>query len=327
MLIRKKIYEPMILTIPDDAAFFSILNPAEKITEKIVMENYIDFYCYKDPDTDISYFRFEDFLKRGNIEGVDCCFVPLDMLQRDQGGIDIFVELLKEEYFISVPIMKECIGFYGSGAEGTHVLFIYGVDTLQKTFLCKDFSRHAFVEFTVSFQEMQDSMANYNICCTKEQNNLNAFRINEKAFPDIEYAKVYSEFHKLCQDFSSRRAGYGMGAIDLYLREIRGYPKNTGLIGCWYVLASYLREATKLMKYRYRILEKEIPVAGEGLTERERILHKLEQDTSTLFFKIGRMRCMNIIVDSDIADSLTEMVEICKEDFMKIADCFCRIIS
>ena len=70
MLIKKKIYEPMIITIPDDAAFFSILNPAEKATEKVVMENYINFYCYKDSGTDISFFRFEDFLKQGFNEGI-----------------------------------------------------------------------------------------------------------------------------------------------------------------------------------------------------------------------------------------------------------------
>ena len=326
MLIKKKICEPMIVTIPDDAAFFSILNPAEKATEKVVMENYINFYCYKDSGTDISFFRFEDFLKRGNIEGMDSCFVPLGMLQRGQSGIDILVEVLMGEYVISVPIMKEYIKFYGSSAEGTHVVFVYGADTFQKTFLCKDFAGHAFVEFTVSFEEMQNSLLNYNICCPKEQNNLNAFRINEKVSPDIEYAKVYSEFHKLCQDFSSRRAGYGMGAIDLYLREVRGYPQNTELAGSWYVLANYLREATKLMNYRYRILEKEIPKTREGLTEGEKILRKLEQDTDMLFFKIARMKRKRIIVDSDIADSLTGTVEICKEDFRRVADYFCRIV-
>ena len=35
-------------------------------------------------------------------------------------------------------------------------------------------------------------------------------------------------------------------------------------------LANYLREATKLMKYRYRILEKEMPMTCEGLTEGEK---------------------------------------------------------
>ena len=287
MLIRKKIYEPMIYTRPDDAAFFSLLDPAEKITEKVIMENYIDFYCYKDSETDISFFRFEDLLKRGNIEGMDCCFVPLGMLQRNKSGIDILVELLMEGYFISVPVMKDYIGFYGSSAGGTHVLYIYGADTFQKAFLCKDFAGHAFVEFTVSFEEMQNSLLNYNICCSKEQNNLNAFRINEKVFPAIEYAKVYSEFHKLCQDFSSRRVGYGMGAINLYLREVRGYPRNIELAGSWYVLANYLREATKLMKYRYRILEKEIPMTCEGVAEGEKILRKLEHDTDILLLLIA----------------------------------------
>lgn len=326
MLIRNKIYEPMVFTIPDDAAFFSILNPSEKITEKVIMENYINFYCYKDYESDISFFRFEDFLKRGNIEGMDNCFVPLDMLQRGQNSIDILMELLREEYFISVPIMKKYINFYGSSDKETHVVFVYGVDTVQKAFLCKDFAWHAFVEFTVSFEELQNSLLNYNICCSKEQNNLNAFRIDWKVLPTIEYAKVYSEFHKLCQDFSSRRAGYGMGAIDLYLREVREYPQNVELIGSWYALANYLREATKLMNYRYRILERGIPVTDGGLTEGKKILWKLNQDTDILFFKIGRMKSKDIIVDSDIADSLTGMVEICKEDFRKIADYFCRIV-
>ena len=45
-----------------------------------------------------------------------------------------------------------------------------------------------------------------------------------------------------------------------------------------------------------------------------------------LFFKIARMKRKRISVDSDIADSLTGTVEICKEDFRRVADYFCRIV-
>ena len=78
MIIKNKIYQPNILTIPEDTSLFSILCPSEKITSKIIMENYIDFFCFKDPANNLVYFRFKKFMDYGNIEGIKQSFIHLD---------------------------------------------------------------------------------------------------------------------------------------------------------------------------------------------------------------------------------------------------------
>ena len=126
MIIQKKIYNPMILTIPDDVVLFTILNPEDKMTRKIVMENYINFYAYKDAVSGISYFRFEDFKNYENLDGVEKCLVPMNLIKENSNSLGFLLELLQTDYVISLPIVKKFIDFYGQDADGTHVLFVYG---------------------------------------------------------------------------------------------------------------------------------------------------------------------------------------------------------
>ena len=101
----------MILTIPDDVVLFTILNPEDKMTRKIVMENYINFYAYKDAVSGISYFRFEDFKNYENLDGVEKCLVPMNLIKENSNSLGFLLELLQTDYVISLPIVKKFIDF------------------------------------------------------------------------------------------------------------------------------------------------------------------------------------------------------------------------
>ena len=327
MIIQKKIYNPMILTIPDDVVLFTILNPEDKMTRKIVMENYINFYAYKDAVSGISYFRFEDFKNYENLDGVEKCLVPMNLIKENSNSLGFLLELLQTDYVISLPIVKKFIDFYGQDADGTHVLFVYGADLDNEVFLCKDFDRFDYVDFTVSFEVMKKSLAMYTAFHFGERESLLAFRINERGSSVIEYAKVYSGFHKLKQDFSSRPAGYGLGAIDFYRKEIRGYPQNIHLIRCWYVLANYMRESVKLMKYRYAVLMEDMAALSGEFPDGGATIDNLSRNADILFFKTGIMTRKQVIADSDRITELSGLVTACRESFRQVCEYFCRAVS
>jgi len=328
MLIKKEIYIPAIFTIPDDAALFSILNFKEKTCKKILMENYINFCCYKDIYTGIVLFRFENSVHFESINGLDWCFIPMGMLKKYTYNLDMITQLLIENYAISMPVNKGSIDFYGENAKGTHIMLIYGVDTCKNILLCKDFHRQKFVEFNVDFKSMKESIQNYYNPYSKDSDGLLAFRVNKKTPFNIEYSKVYFEFDKLKKGFVSDTEGFGVGAIDLYLKEIKKYPNDSNLIMSWYVIANYLREASKLMCIRYDILKKDFPCSrGLNFKEYDDVTKKLQNDTDVAFFKIASLCRKDTIVSASLAEELSELIYECRDDFKCISNCFCEMIS
>lgn len=325
MLIKNNIYQPDILTIPEDTCLFSILCPNEKISSKIIMENYIDFFCFKDPANNMVYFRFKKNMDYGSIEGIKQAFIPIDILKSCFDAIDTMLRFLMNEYVISLPVHKMSIDFYGK-SEGTHPLFIYGADTSRRVFLCKDFYYHQFVEFEVSFDAMKNSFANIEITNLRALKGLLAFRIDDKASTQIEYSKVCSEFHRLKAEYASANAGYGLGAIDLYINGVIQYPCEVNPINRWYVIANYLRESTKLMKMRFVILEKEIFEKQLKKSLNILLLQNLIRDTDILFFKILKLQQKRSVASSEIIDKLYTLTNICREDFYMFAEYFCEFI-
>ena len=249
MLIKKEIFTPAILTIPDDTAIFSILDMGKKITRKIIMENFIDFCCFK--DNHIMLFRFRNSLNFENIKGLDQCFIPIEIIQKYHDNLDVLIHLIMEGYAILMPVCRNCIDFYGNNTVGSHLAFIYGVDTSKKTFFCKDFLGEYFMTFETSFESIKKSLLNYHSIYTQKSDGLIAFRTSKTVCPNIEYSNVFCEFSKLCQEFATDTVGYGLKAIDLYLSNIKDYHD----ILSWYVIANYMRESIKLMNIRYNILK------------------------------------------------------------------------
>lgn len=324
MLIKKEIYPPFILTIPDDAAVFSILNPVEKVAAKIIMENYINFLCYKDFESGISFFRFEDSMHYETIQGFKKCFIPIHIIKK-YSGLDYILQLIKENYFVTMPVDKGSIDFYGEGVEGTHLIFIYGVDTLRQVFLCKDFNQLNFVDFEVSFEMMSNSLKNYSRPDPQGIDGLRGFQIDRETTTSIDYARVYSEFYKLSQEYMSSETGYGLGAINLYLHEIKRYPCDVGLINSWYVIGNYLREAAKLMKFRYKVLQQDS--FNNTMQLDDSVIKKLISDTDVLFFSIYRQKYKGEIMDEGTIRKLTALVNVCKEDYKQVSDYFCTKLS
>lgn len=325
MLIKNNIYQPMILTIPEDTSLFSILNPSEKITSKIIMENYVNFFCFKDPANNLVYFRFKKRMDYGNIEGIKQSFIPLDVLKKYFDALDTMNQFLLNGYVLSVPVHKMSIDFYGK-SEGTHPLFIYGVDTERQILFCKDFGYREFVEFEVSFEDMKNSLANCEITNLQALKGLLAFRVDEKAAMQIEYAKVYSGFNSLRAEYTSANAGYGLGAIDLYMNGVIQYPCEVNPINRWYVLANYLRESAKLMKMRFSILEKEICEKQIKKSLDINYLENLISSTDILFFTILKLQQKKASSSSEIVGKLYELTNVCRKGFYVLADHVCEFI-
>lgn len=327
MRIEKEIYSPLILTVPDDAALFSVLNPSKKITKKIIMENNINFYCYKDLVSGIAFFRFKDSMNYGCIEGLKRCCIPIDIVKKYHDLIDLITKILMEGYCIIMPVNKGSIDFYGKNVEGTHQVFIYGIDTQRQILLCKDFEANCFVKFEVSFEEVENSLKDYDFINIQESDGIMAFQINESILPVIEYSRVYSEFYRFNQEFVSNEASCGLGAIELYLSEIKRYPSDYNLIMSWYVLANYLRESAKLMMIRFNILKEEnTDEQNIELFNNQILVKKLLKDTDILFFKICRLRNKMVIVDDGITNNLCSLVNMCKDDFRMLAIYFCKLL-
>lgn len=327
MIIKKEIYQPLILTIPEDSAFFSILNPVEEISKKIIMENYINFYSFRDPQYGNIAFRFENYMDYESIEGIERCFIAIDVMKKYYKSLDIIVELLTEGYAITVPVVRSCFSFYGKDIEGTHLVLIYGVDTIQNTLFCKDFSGSKFVNFNVSFRVLKKSLELYHRSFARESDGLLAFRINKKVYPNVDYARVYSEFYKLRQEYFSYGAAYGVGSINLVLNDIKNQPTKYVSADRWFNVVYYLLESSKLFNYRYKIFENELVFRMiEDLGKGKEIIKKLSKDTNLLFFKIQKLYLKKINVSGSILKDMVVLLSICRDDFKIAAEYFCDSI-
>ena len=183
---KKKLFSPIITTIPDDMLVFSILNINEKITHKFIMENYINFYSFKVLNEEYVVLRFEDTMNRKKYEGIDHCFIPIDLLEKYDQNFNIIIEMIREGYFLTLPICKKDISFYEE-LEGTHLITIYDADVSKNIFLCKDFQGHKFVEFEVPFKDIKNGLLNYHRIYQKDSEGLTALRLTNKCNTKIDY--------------------------------------------------------------------------------------------------------------------------------------------
>ena len=324
MYIKQKLVTPLILTIPDDTAVFSILNPEEKISKKIIMENYINFYAYREPTYKTMVFRFENFMNYENINGLDHCFIPMSLLKKYY-GIEIILQLIREGYVITLPVMRKCFEFYGDNAKGTHIMFIYGMDTVRKVLVCRDFDAHKFVDFEVSFEAVEKSMLIYERSYTVEEEGMLAFKVSKTVSPEIDYAKVFFEFKKLMQEIFSYNASYGVGAINAYINDINIQPTRYLDTNAWYHFANYLREATKLIPIRFNILKEDL-LQKEVNEYNIKVIDKLNNDITNLFSICSKALIRGTELTVPKVKEYAEYLYICKEDFKAAAELFCSII-
>lgn len=327
MDIKKKLYAPFILTIPDDAVIFSLFDQEEKIGKKIIMENYINFYSFLDREYDYIVFRFEDFLHYESTSGLERCFIPIEIIQKYHRDLDIVIQLLLEGYIVTIPVARRHIPFYNEKV-GNHLITVYGINTEKKIMYCKDFNSHNFVEFETSIEDIRNGLLGYTNPFAKEGTGVLAVRINTEISPTIEYSKVFSKFSSLWQDIHTDQSGYGIGAIELFLDDVERKREVFLKPDSWYFTANYLREAAKLIKFRYLVLKDEADrKQGSKLTEKDTIIKKLIYDTNELYLNISKFMLKNKLLSNNTLNEITALVKNCKMDFMASADFICNIIS
>jgi hypothetical protein len=61
MMISNPVYTPLINTIPDDTMLFCMLDPNTEIAQKVIVENYVNFYAKRHPYVgDVIFVKKED---------------------------------------------------------------------------------------------------------------------------------------------------------------------------------------------------------------------------------------------------------------------------
>ena len=319
MKYEVKMFPYIIRTIPDDMLIFSLFNLNNSLTKKFIMENYINFYSFKELEGNYVSLRFEDFMREGNFEGIDHCFIPIDIMMEYNYNLKIIKELLRERYLVTLPIATKYISFYKF--DGSHLITVYGVDTEKDVFLCKDFQGHEFVEFEVSVKDMQNGLLNYHRMNRKESEGLLALRLSNNCNTKIDYSKVFLEFWKLQQDFCTDTMGFGIGALNLLTTDIEERYNDFFKADEWYNPANYLRESSKLMNIRYDILQEEI--GRDKTVDGRQILAKLEKDTGKLFFNVEKKIYKGKELTKEEFEKFYYLFLECKEDFRKTAEVFC----
>lgn len=283
------------------------------------MENYINFYSFKELEGNYVSLRFEDFMKEGNFEGIDHCFIPIDIMKQYNSDLKIIKEFLREGYLVTIPIATKYISFYKFDA--SHLITIFGVDMEKEVFLCKDFHEHDFVEFQVSIRDMQNGLLNYHRMNRKESEGLLALQLNNNCNTKIDYSKVFLEFWKLQQNFCTDTIGFGIGALNLLAKDIEERYNDFFKADEWYNPANYLRESSKLMNIRYNILKEEIEEDRD--TDGTLMIEKLEKDTGKLFFNVEKKIYKGKELTKEEFEKFYYLFLECKEDFRKIAEIFC----
>ncbi len=322
---KNKLFSSIIRTIPDDILVFSVLNPKKDITKKFIMENYINFYSFKVTDDNYVVLRFEDFMKGGNFEEIDYCFIPIDFMKKYNSDLRIVKKLIEEGYLITLPISKKYISFYAEEPEGVHLITIYDIDIEKGIFLCKDFQGHNFVEFEVQFEDMKKGLIDYDRVFLRGPEGLQALRLRDSDNTRIDYSKVFLEFYKLQQDFSTKTEGHGIGALNLVTKDINERYKDFLKANEWYNYANYLRESSKLMNLRYNILQEEME--GDKNADGRLMLEKLEKDTGKLFFNVEKKIYKGKKLTKEEFENFYYLFLECKEDFRKTAEMFCDKIE
>lgn len=312
-----------IKTIPDDMLVFSLFNANDSYWKKFVLENYINFYSFKELKGNYVVLRFEDFMREGNFEGIDHCFISIDIMKEYNYNLKVIKELLRERYLITLPIATKYISFYKF--DGSHLITIYGVDTEKDIFLCKDFQGHQFVEFEVPIKDMQKGILHYNKINRKESEGLLALRLSNNCDTKIDYSKVFLEFWKLQQNFSTDTIGFGIGALNLLTKDIEGRYNAFFKADEWFSTANYLRESSKLMNIRYNILQEEFQ--DDKNTDGRLILEKLGKDTEKFFFNIEKKIYRGKELTKEEFEKFYYLFLECKEDFRKTAEMFCDKIE
>lgn len=290
MIIKNKIFPPAILTIPDDAIIFSLLINNDPISEKIIAENYINFYSVRSMSTGEVVLRFENMIDYESIYGIDRFFIPIELLQTDfmdkEKLFNMIVELLSNSFILSVPVSKECLRFYGNNT-GTHRLLLFGVENNSKIFFCKDFKNFEFVEFNATLEELASGITMYSNPTARESDGLWAFKLSNSVPSSINLSKIYIEFIKL---YYGKRVGpfdaYGIDAINFFLDDVHGALFSPSLMDRWFEVANYLRESSKLMSLRFSIM---FSSNQHNVSKIKTKVRELRVLTDKLYFSVFRL--------------------------------------
>lgn len=303
---------------------FSAIDSKSDFFRKFVMENYINFYAIHLRSNDEVVFRFENLIDYESIYGLKRVFLPVDLLKRMRKDIDFFISLIRDGYYLSVPIARRVIDFYQDSSNATHRMMIYGVDPDKKMFMCKDFQGHSFVPFEITYESLSKGIELYSNPNSRESDGLLAFKFDDNISHEISYSKVYLELLKLKDGLTvGNLDSYGIGALDSFLRNIESTNANNRLLARWYEVSNFLREAAKLMQLRFEILCDDLKInADESSTN---IVREVSESTEKLFFLISKSFLSNRF-DDTTNKQFVDLCDLSRNSFFRVSSLFMKLI-
>lgn len=327
MMISNPVYTPLINTIPDDTMLFCMLDPNTEIAQKVIVENYVNFYAKRHPYVGDVIFRFENLIDYESIQGIKRVFISHEFLERLVMNPEYLIDLLERKYYINMPVSRKAIAFYETEFNDHHHMLIYGVDTEQKEFLCKDYRGRSFVSFRCSFEELIQSAKIYSNPYATESNGMLAYKIDDETNETINYSKLCVEFTKLKNEYVLDDLGtYGVNAIDLFDRDICKAPIDSRYFYRWYETANFLRESSKLMNFRLECLSRILGSNDTQYVALKKDLSDLFQLTSGLFFTVSISERSKKF-DSTRQDYIHDQLLRSKSVFQKVAEGFINLIE
>lgn len=198
---------------------------------------------------------------------------------------DSLIDLLRDGYYINMPVSRKAIDFYVYEKDAHHHMLIYGVDIPNRQYLCKDYKEHEFISFETSFDGLMESSELYYNPSSTKSNGILAFKIDDSIPHQINCSKILFEFTKLhfskmVNDIDT----YDIGAIMFYLNDIEQKPVDDRFYYRWYETANYLRESAKLMKIRFTIISEALHFHPSELSKM--VLDQLLSTVNKLFFSV-----------------------------------------
>lgn len=248
--------EAFVLTTPVETVPFLIVKPNTPAFDKFVMENYISFYAfdYQEEDSDGFWLRFGEYMHYGNIEGFSTVFIPMEISKDIVDKKSILIELLDKGYVLACDYNQYFIESLPAKTYWRHCMIIYGYNTKESVFYCKEFQHAKLYSFEAKMDEMVKALSNFPWEGSNKKGILGIKIDPNRTDFEISYYKLYKELEELCnENILIKNQGikaFGIAAIDIFLNGIEHYPElKEKLYRCYYWI-NYIRVSCKLMQYR-----------------------------------------------------------------------------
>lgn len=306
------VFEPSILTIPEDSTVFSLVQKGTAEYYKLIMENYIGLMVYRDPVHMDVFLRFDICWNWSGFQGFIYSFMPWELIQDQDEPIKIIKNMIDNDFCIMCFVDKFYISFYPEYRRyhSAHNCMIYGYDEKNECIYCKDYRNKVFEKYEMTFTEFETSLKNYDVLLNRDI-GLFGIKVNKDIDYKIDYSKFYNELIKFKYSRKIDNNVYGKDVFSTlidWLKEAEREGKTS--LYRWYDTANYLKSNAVFMEERVKLLKMNFPQMR--YVEIDEHVKKLLYTTDLFFMKALKTHMKN---DESI-ENLNKQYELLKNIFI-----------